>query len=77
MIPLKGYQKYGKLTLNHVGSDGDTLVKNGIIAFVAHESTISKQLKMANLKRNINQNLITCIDMGLKQVKLEYNSLRY
>jgi hypothetical protein len=51
IIPLKGCQKYGYITLNQAGSNGDTLVKYGIIVFWIKESVINKESMMANLNK--------------------------
>ena len=49
IIPLIGCQKYGYMTLYHAGSNGDTLVKYGIIVFWINESIINKESMTANL----------------------------
>ena len=51
MIPLKGCQKYGYITLNQVGSNGDTLVKYGMMVFWIRESIINNESVMANLNK--------------------------
>ena len=49
IIPLRGCQKYGYITLNQSGSNGATLVKYGIIVFWTIESRINKESMIANL----------------------------
>ena len=48
-MPLKGYHKYGYVSLNQAGSKGETLVKYGSIDFWATESTINKQSRIHSL----------------------------
>ena len=52
IIPLKGCQKYGYIYLYQAGSNGDTLVKYGIIVFWIIESIINKESTIANLNKN-------------------------
>ena len=51
IIPLKGCQKYGYVVLYQSGSNGEVLVKYGIIDFWTNESTINQESLMANLNK--------------------------
>ena len=50
IIPLNGYQKYGYINMNQVGSLGEMFVKYGMIDRCTKESMINKQSQTARLK---------------------------